>query len=158
MMTFMPNRSAPRHPGASPPSGFLDPLAAVKEAGLGRVIERALLLDALDRQLRHCLPSALADHCRLGNVRDGTLVFLVGSPVWKAKLRLHADDLLEAARAAGLPARELVLKVATMQPAPPDAAPRLPLSRAARDALRAAAETIKDPELRAKLIALASVP
>lgn len=158
MMTFMPIRSAPRHPGAPSQPGPQDPLEAVRETGLGRLVERALWLDALDRKLRHCLPPALADHCRLGNVRDGTLVFLVGSPVWKAKLRLHADDLLEAARAAGLPARELVLKVATMQPVPPDAAPRLPLSQSARDALRATAETITDPELRAKLIALASIP
>lgn len=108
--------------------------------------------------MRLNLPPALSDHCRLGNVRGDTLVFLVDSPVWKAKLRLHADILLDAARAAGLPARELVLKVATMQPVSPDAAPRLPLSQAARDALRSAAQSIADPELRAKLLELASVP
>ncbi len=116
------------------------------------------MLDDLDRRLRLSLPRALAQQCRLANVRDDRLVFLVSSPVWKTKLRLHADVLVDAARLAGLPARSLTVKVATMQPVPPNAAPRLPLSQAARDALRATAESVADPELRAQLLLLASVP
>src|SRR3546814_10519801 len=60
--------------------------------------------------LRQFLPPALANHCALANVRDDTLVFLVSSPVWKAKLRLLADAVLAAANSAGVPARELTLK------------------------------------------------
>lgn len=122
------------------------------------MVEHALWLEALDQTLRQCLPPQLAQHCRLGNVRGGTLVYFVGSPVWKAKLRLHAELLLERARAAGLPARELLTKVATMQHVPPNATPRLPLSTAARDALRTAAESVTDPEIRARLQAMASTP
>jgi hypothetical protein len=106
---------------------------------LGGVIERARML------------------VRLGNVRGDKLVFLVGSPVWKAKLRLHADVLLDAARAAGLQPSGLTVKVATMLPVPPDAAPRTPLSAAARDALRAAAHSVADPELRDQLLRMASL-
>lgn len=91
-------------------------------------------------------------------MRDGALVFLVESPVWKAKLRLHAGDLIAAATAAGVPARALTMKVADPTPAPRPAAPHPPLSPAAREALRATAQTLDDPELRAILLKLASVP
>lgn len=85
---------------------------------LGSLVDRVRLLDALDRQLRQSLPEPLASQCRLANVRADRLVFLVGSPVWSAKLRLHADTLIGAAAAVGLEVVGLTVKVATMQPVP----------------------------------------
>jgi hypothetical protein len=126
-------------------------------SGLGRLVERAQWLDALDRQLRQSLPAPLAQHCRLANVRDDRLVFLVSSPLWKSSLRLHTDTLLSAAATAGLSVKSLTLKVATMPPVPPGEAPHKPLSPAARDALRAAAVATDDPLLRDRLLALASL-
>lgn len=114
-------------------------------------------LSALDRQLRQSLPEPLASHVKLGNLRDDRLVFLADGPVWKARLRLHAADLLDAARAAGIPASDISVKVATMLPVPPDEAPPSPLSPAARESLRAAAATVQDEELRACLLQLASM-
>lgn len=128
-----------------------------KAGGLGRLVERARWLDALDRLLRQSLPAPLDRHCRLANVREDRLVFLVETPVWKAKLRLHTDVLLDAAAAAGLQVRSLTVKVATMPPVPPGEAPHTPLSPAASDALRAAAGAIDDPQLRDRLLALASM-
>ncbi len=124
---------------------------------LGSLVERARLLDALDRQLRQSLPEPLRQQCRLANVRADRLVFLVSSPVWSAKLRMYADTLLGAAAACGLEAASLTVKVATMQPVPPDQAPHTPLSTAARDALRAAAGSVADPELKDRLLRLASL-
>jgi hypothetical protein len=121
------------------------------------LVERARWLDALDRQLRQSLPESLAQHCRLANVREDRLVFLVQTPIWKARLRLHSDALLSAAAAAGLQVRSLTFKVATMHPVPPGEAPHKPLSPAARDALRAAAEATDDPQLRHRLLSLASL-
>ena len=135
----------------------MQPASKSLPGDLTSVIERAKQLDALDRRLRQSLPPALAAHVRLGNVRDGRLVFLVSSPVWKAKLRLHADALRDAAAAAGLQASGMTVKVATMQPVPPDAAPRTPLSPAARETLRAAAFATADPELRDQLLRMASL-
>lgn len=132
-------------------------LSSVLAGDLGSVVERARMLEALDRQLRQSLPAALAPHVRLGNVRDGRLVFLVTSPVWKAKLRLHADALRAAAVAAGLQPTGMTVKVATMLPVPPAAASRTPLSATARETLRAAAENIADPELREQLLRMASL-
>jgi hypothetical protein len=121
------------------------------------MIERARMLDALDRRLRQSLPDSVAAQVRLGNIRDGRLVFLVSSPIWKAKLRLYVDVLRDAAAAAGLQASGLTVKVATMQPVPPDAAPRSPLSPTARETLRAAAGAVADPELRDQLLRMASL-
>lgn len=116
------------------------------------------MLDALDRTLRQTLPPDIAPHCRLGNVRGGTLVFLVGSPVWKARLRLLAGQVIASARALDIPADDILVKVAALPPVPKDTAPPRPLSDHARASLRAAADSVQDPGLREKLLALASVP
>lgn len=115
------------------------------------------MLHALDRQLRQCLPHDVAAECSLANVHPDRLVFLTSSPAWKARLRLHERDLVAAAAVAGIQVGRVVVKVATMRPRPPDPTPTKPLSQAARDQLRAAAQSIADPELREQLLRLASV-
>lgn len=127
-------------------------------AGLGPVIERAQRLDKLDRLLRQSLPAALAGQCRLANIDRDRLVFLANAPVWNNKLRLMADVLLDAAAAAGYPVRTLVIKVVPTPPTPPGAAIGPPLTEAVRESLRATAQSVKDPELRAQLLKLASLP
>ena len=76
----------------------------------------------------------------------GKLVFLVDSPVWKARLRLATAELLDAARSVGLPCSEVVVKVATAprEPAPPAERRPVPLSAATREALEAALASLKD--------------
>ena len=136
---------------------FRTALSAALSSDPGHLVERAMQLHALDRQLRQSLPEPLASHVKLGNLRDDRLVFLVDAPVWSARLRLYADILLDAARAAGLRASSITVKVATMQPVPPDAAPLSPLSPSARETLRAAAAAIQDVELKSRLLQLASL-
>jgi len=135
---------------------FTDPLTAVGLDSLAGIVERANTLAELDRRLRQSLPPELAANCRLANVSGDRLVFLVTSPVWKTSLRMHAAELRDAALQAGLRISEVTAKVATMLPVPPDAAPRLPLSATAREHLGAVAQTIDDPELRARMLKLAS--
>ena len=132
-------------------------LEAAGEAGLGRIIKRAQELAALDERLRRCLPDSLQPHCRLGNVGAGKLVYLVDAPLWSAKLRQHADVLLDAAIAAGLQVGALTVKVVPPLPSVPDLEAPKPLSEATRDALRKTAESVADPELRAQLLRLASL-
>jgi len=132
------------------------PLKVASASGLGQLVKRAQWLDSLDRLLRQSLP-ALNQQCRLANVREDRLVFLVQTPIWKAKLRLHTDALLDAAATAGLQVRSLTVKVATAAPVPQGATPHKPLSPAACDALRAAASATDDPQLRDRLLALASM-
>lgn len=131
-------------------------LGAVLDDRLRALAERAQALDALDRRLRQSLPVELAQRCRLANVRQGRLVFLVNTASLATALRLHTPELLRAAGEAGIEASALTVKVATMQPVPPDPTPRTPpLSTAARAELRAAASSVTDPELRDQLLRLA---
>lgn len=161
MMTFiMSDASKPFVRGAALPTR-LPPraLEALSGTGLASVVERARWLGELDPVLRQSLPATLADQCRLANVDDKNLVFLVSGPVWKAKLRLHADALLDAAAAAGLKARTLVVKVAPPEPVVPAGTGHgKPLSEAVRDSLRATAQSVSDPGLRAQLLRLAGPP
>jgi hypothetical protein len=115
-------------------------LQAALSGVVSEAARRGLWLDALEQQLRPCLPPPLADHCRLANVSNDRLVFLVDSPVWRAKLRLAAPELIDLARSFGLAVTEVTAK---MNPAPPLQRPAsvhnlLPLSAASREALQAA--------------------
>lgn len=89
----------------------LSALSALESSDLTALIERARILDTLDRSLRRCLPKALANQCRLANQTADKLVFQVSNPVWKNKLRLHSQELLEHASALGLHAQGIVIKV-----------------------------------------------
>jgi len=111
-------------------------------------LRRALWLDALDQRLRPSLPPALAPHARVANVDGGRLVYVVDAPVWRAKLRLVAQDLLDAARSLGLDATELVVKTTTHPFQPPERPePKVtPMSAAAKEALQSALASLVDPK------------
>jgi len=131
----------PRRPASSPQ----DALDALLANPAGDPIRRALWLDGLDRQLRPHLPPSLAAHARLANFERGRLVFIVDAPVWRAKVRLAAPQLLDAARSIGLDAVELVVKttlgpVATNEP---PARKPIPMSAAAQQALQSALASLK---------------
>lgn len=117
-------------------------------------MRHALKLDALDRELRPLLPPQLASHVRLANVAGDRLVFLVDSPVWHARLRLAADELLDAARSIGLEVRDIAIKTTSRPlrdpahvgaPAPAGSVPGTGRSPATEEALRAALAALRDP-------------
>jgi hypothetical protein len=157
MITFIMDKSSRIVRGPVPAALPRQALDALEGSGLAGVVERARWLDTLDPVLRQNLPATLADQCRLANVDDKCVVFLVSAPVWKAKLRLHADAILAAAAAAGLKARTLVVKVSAPGPViPTGSGPAKPLSEAVRDSLRASAQSVSDPGLKEQLLKLAS--
>lgn len=110
----------------------------------GDPVRRALWLDDLDGRLRPCLPEGLAAHARLANFDRGRLVFVVDAPVWRAKLRLAAPELLHAARSIGLAANDVVVKTALAPPTERTTKPPRPLSAATQRALQAALASLKD--------------
>ncbi len=133
-------------PRAAAPQAALDALLA--GAAGGNPIRRAMWLDELDRRLRPLLPPSLAAHARLANIDGGKLVFVVDSPVWHARLRLAANDLLNAARSIGLDVTQVVVKT-TVQPPAPRARPELPavpLSATANEALRDALASLRESD------------
>ena len=135
----------PRRPGT--PQSALDALLAEPA---GDPIRRALWLDGLDHQLRPLLPPTLAAHARLANFENGRLVFVVDAPVWRAKLRLAAPELLDRARSFGLAATELVVKTSSSplagstSPTPAIRADK-PMSVASQEALKAALASLRSP-------------
>jgi hypothetical protein len=138
--------SKPPGPKASaPPRTALDALFA---GGTADPLRRALWLDALEQRLRPHLPPSLAAHARFANVDGAKLVFVVDSPVWRARLRLAAPELLDAARSVGLECGEVVVKTTTLPLWPDPPAPRrpLPMSAAAREALQAALASLDAPD------------
>ena len=139
--------SKPRSPKGHPstPRAALDALLAEPAGG---PIRRALWLDELDQRFRPLLPPSLAAHARLANYERGRLVFVVDAPVWRAKMRLAAPELLDAARSIGLDAAELIVKTTTT---PATASPQShrnakPISEAALQALQSALASLKDPD------------
>ena len=126
------------------------PLAATEVAladETGATVRRALWLDALDRQLRPLLPPGLAPHCRLANVSGSQLVFLVDSPVWRARLRLAEAELLDAARSIGLDPTSVAIKSTTTPLAPPAVQARPPrVSETARKAIGDALASLREPD------------
>lgn len=138
--------SKPRNPkrGPSTPLAALDALLAEPAGG---PIRRALWLEQLDLRLRPHLPPSLAAHARLANYERGRLVFVVDAPVWRAKLRLAAPELLDAARSVGLDAAELIVKTTTPTTASPQSDRKAkPISATALLALQAALASLEDPD------------
>lgn len=134
-------------PPKRPPSTPRDALEALLAEPAGNPIRRALWLDGLDRRLRPLLPPSLAAHARLANFDNGKLVFVVDAPVWRAKLRLAAPELLDAARSVGLDAAELIVKTTAPVAAPVRPVRKaLPMSAAAQKALADALASLKEPD------------
>lgn len=131
---------------SSPPSPQ-EALSVLLAAPAGNTLRRALWLDEVDRRLRPHLPPSLAAHARLGNIESGRLVYVVDAPVWHAKLRLAAPQLLDAARSIGLAVAEVVVKT-TPPVAPPGQTTRkaIPMSAAAQKDLQAALASLKKPD------------
>ena len=135
------SKSKPRRSGTAQ----LALQAAMSDAATDPV-RRALWLDALEQQLRPCLPPALAPHCRLANVAGKRLVFIVDSPVWRAKLRLAAPELINVAQSIGLAITEVTAKTTTAPLHPSNTVQRTakPVSEASRLALKAVLASLED--------------
>jgi hypothetical protein len=144
-----------RHRPQAPTFG---PKPAAECVTLDALAGRARLLDALDDRLRHLLPAAVARETRLADIRAGRIIFLASSPIWASRIRLYQSALLAEARIAlGDAIERFTVKVTPLPTVPPEPAKPKPLSTTAIHHLQTAAETCRDPELRALYLNLASV-
>lgn len=145
-------------PPPSPRQSRQGPLDVRKSGPFVALAKGARKRDELDRQLRQALPAALRDPVRLADIKDGRLTFLVPTPAWASRLRLSQAQILAAARAMGVPARSVSVKVTPPAAAPvPEPPLRTPLSPTTASHLKAAARSLSDPELQDLFLALASV-
>jgi hypothetical protein len=151
VFAMSPSRNPLREPATGP-----KPVAEC--IALDALADRARALDALDERLRHLLPAAVARETRLADVRNGRIVFLASSPTWASRIRLYQSALLAEARTAlGGSVERFAVKVAPLSTVPPDPTKPKPLSAATARHLRATANTLSDPELRALYLQLASI-
>lgn len=134
---------ASSRPAASPKAA----LDALLSGTAGDPLRRALWLDELDRRLRPHFPSSLGAHARVANVDGTTLVFLVDSAIWHARMKLAAGALLDVARSFGLDVTRVAVKTARPQarPAPNAGLAVKPMSAKSRDALRDALASLQPP-------------
>ena len=126
---------------------------------LGRLGRQAAQLAEATRALRGHLASPLAEHAAVAAIRGATLVVVVDSPVWAARLRYQSTEILDhlAAALGNLPVSRLRVLVR-----PPLARDRNPESRALRPPKRPPPELIRSVSaslgpgpLRERLIRLA---
>jgi len=65
----------------------------------GKLVNHARRLAALEGALLSVLPPEWKHHCTVANVQDQTLVVSTTSPVWAARVRLIAPQLMEQLQA-----------------------------------------------------------
>ena len=135
------SKSKPRRAGIVQPA-----LQAALTDAATDPVRRALWLDALEQQLRPCLPPALAPHCRLANVAGKRLVFIVESRVWTARLRLAAPELINVAQSIGLAVTDVTAKTSPAPFVKPAQGPAVPVSEASRKGLQAALDLLSEPD------------
>jgi hypothetical protein len=58
------------------------------------ILERANKLSRLEQAVLQLLPTELAAHCKVLNLKNETLVLATPSPAWAGRLRFAAPDLL----------------------------------------------------------------
>ncbi len=79
---------------------------------LGELVDRAGKIGELTSALSAALPADFADSLVAANPRpDGTLVVIARSPAWASRLRFEEARLLESARAHGVSADTLLVRV-----------------------------------------------
>jgi hypothetical protein len=124
-----------------------------------RLVSQARALLGLDGLIQELLPDALKTHCRVLSVRDETLVLAADSPVWAARLKFHSSQLVKQLN------RQQTVKLRTVRirVRPPEKQlvterrnTPLKLGINSATALRQAADSVSDPDLKSALLRLAN--
>lgn len=124
-----------------------------------RLVSRARALVGLNALVQELLPETLKAHCRVLSVRDETLVLAADSPVWAARLKFHSSQLVKQLnrqqtvklRTVRIRVRPPEKLVATERRSKP-----LKLGSNSATALRQAADSVSDPDLKSALQRLAN--
>ena len=124
-----------------------------------RLVYQARTLMALDALLQQLLPDPLKAHCRVLAVREESLVLAADSPVWAARLRFHAPQLVKQLRHL----ETVKLRTIRIRVRPPERSipaeyrkTTMQCSSNSQAALRQVAETVSDPGLKTALRRLAN--
>jgi hypothetical protein len=126
------------------------------------LLERAAKIAELDNLVQQCLPTPLAGHCQVVNVRNSKLILKLDSPAWATQVRFNSASLLSTLRQnpnfAGLAGIDFYVKpdITSEEKTVKAIAKRPALSAKAKQALLNTAATISNPQLRAVLEKIAA--
>ena len=124
---------------------------------LSSIQQQASAIDALKSALWPAIPTLLQQNCDLANYRGHTLVFVVSSPVWAAKLRHTSAGILHAARKlCKIDAQKLQIKIQPSTVSKPRSNRPRTLAKEPAAHLRDVASTVEDEELKQILLNIAN--
>jgi hypothetical protein len=134
-------------------------LIAEKSGPLCQLAAHARNIRSLGDSIHEFLGTPLNLHCRIANFTEQIVVVHADSPVWLARLRYLAPQLLDFLRTdcGKIHLNDLVLRVRPfLQRAPDVEGSRLRLSTASSELILSLASTISDPKLKRALEHLAT--
>ena len=122
------------------------------------IIERARKLARLEQAVHQTLPTELAAHCKVLNLRNETLVLSTSSPAWAGRLRFVAPDLIKQLKCQfSLQIRGVDLRVEPETPEKQEVAKStLRMSLRSATLLARTAEGVNYPPLQEALLRLAA--
>ena len=142
-------------------SPFIQPRRLLQSGAgtLGRLGMRAAQLAEATRILREHLTPPLADHASVAAIRGPTLVVVVDSPVWAARLRYRSAEILDHfAAARGTPRLSrlrILVRPSLDDPKSASTPPRRPVRPSSR-LIRSVSETLEAGPLRERMARLAA--
>ena len=124
-----------------------------------RLVSQARTLMTLEALLQELLPEPLNVHCRLLAIREETLMLAADSPVWAARLRFHAPQLVKQL----CHTQTVKLRTVQVRVRPPERnvptehrKTTMQCSKESKAALQQVAQSISDPGLKTALLRLAN--
>ena len=126
---------------------------------LAGLLARSRELRKMDVLLAELLPAPLNAHCRILSIKNTILVLAADSPVWAARLRFQAPQLVQQLT-QHLSGKRRTIQVRVRPPetvlVPPPQKPGIRPGTQGIAALQQAARTVSDPELKTALLRLAN--
>ena len=118
---------------------------------------RAREVDRLSQRIVPLLPAPLRDHVSHAGLRNDHVLLLVESPVWATRARMDQARILAAVHSLGLAATSVTTRMMPIPASNGDSATVRSPSPHTAQRIRAAAQAISDPDLRALFLELAAV-
>ena len=132
-----------------------------KNSQVASLITHARQLEFLNNKLLDLLPSPLPHHCQLAKIDQQTLIIVVDSPSWSARLRYSIPELLAKLKHQShhfISIRKIEIKVIpkwTTQPRNNTLKPK-PISKNTAQCLKDTAVTIENNAIRNALLKMAA--
>ncbi|VAW70330.1 hypothetical protein MNBD_GAMMA10-1119 [hydrothermal vent metagenome] len=119
--------------------------------------KKALELKQLNHAIKVSLPHDCHNHVEVAGIRDNQLIILTDSPVWRTRLRMMSQSMLEALHQhTGIKLNRVKLKLLPQQRIVAEPPPlQRTLSQHSSDIITQTANCITDPDLQQALLKLA---